>query len=256
MARDTYSSGGGKVYYRPRNQDGTYGKRLYFGRTSAITLTANVDYKDAYNTEGKTQLLGKRLPSKTDVSAKWESDQIDVDVLTIALKADKITIAQTAQTGVTATLSAVEPGSFEELGYYNVSNVVVKDAADTTTYVEGTDYAVRSNVGWIEILEGGAISQGDDLHVTFDVPDYTATGLAGFKTSSLEGRFEVVQDTDTGNDYMWVFKRLSVAMDGDFSLKNPDEFATISFMGSAMIDTETVTGTWSDYVDVIPIDAA
>ena len=51
---------------------------------------------------------------------------------------------------------------------YGVSNVVVKDDADTVTYVEGTDYYVDYNLGKIMALTGGAISALDDLVVDFD----------------------------------------------------------------------------------------
>ena len=108
----------------------------------------------------------------------------------------------------------------------------------------------------MEILDSGSISTDDILHITATYPAYNYTGLAAFKNSTLEGKFIVVNDTDTENDYKWIIKRASVTMDGDLSLKNADSFATISFSGACMVDTTTVSGEWSDYIDIIPINAA
>jgi hypothetical protein len=50
---------------------------------------------------------------------------------------------------------------------YDLSSVVVKDATDTTTYVEGTDYDVDYALGKIRAITGGNISATDDLVVDF-----------------------------------------------------------------------------------------
>lgn len=57
-----------------------------------------------------------------------------------------------------------------------ISDVVVKDATDTTTYVEGTDYTVDLVTGMIKALSTGSISDQDVLHV-----DYSYAAESGYK---------------------------------------------------------------------------
>jgi len=61
-----------------------------------------------------------------------------------------------------------------DLDYKRVQpgTVVVQDDSDTTTYTEGTDYAVDYGSGRIRALTGGSISASDVLHV-----DYTYDAL-------------------------------------------------------------------------------
>ena len=251
--RDGYFSGGGKLYFAPIT-DGVEGALTYFGRTEGVTLTSAISYKDAYNNEGSTKLLGKRLASQTDVSVTFTTDQIDVDSLAIAFKANKIAQTQAVGTAVAVTTSAVTSGGFYDLGLYNITTLVVQDATDTTTYTAGTDYVLHANSGLLEIVADGAISTGDILHLSATYPEYNYTGLATFKTSTLEGKLIVINDSDTRNDYKWIIKRVSLQMDGDLSLKNADAYGMLSFSGSALVDTATVSDTWSDYMDIIPIN--
>jgi len=254
MARGDYFSGGGKLYFSERQSDGSDGALLYFGRTSGITLSSSIEYKDAYNSEGITQLLGNRLPAKTDVSATFTTDQVDVKSLSIAFKGAEIDVTQAAVTDEPSVVYSVTAGGYVDLGVYNITSMIVMDDTDTTTYAEGTDYNINKNSGLLEIIDGGTILTGDDLHLTTTYPEYIYTGVAGFKKSVLEGKFVVITETDTVNNYKVIVKRMSVSMDGDFNLKNPDEFTTIPFTGAAMIDTTTVSNEWSDYVDFIPIE--
>lgn len=57
-----------------------------------------------------------------------------------------------------------------------ISDVIVKDDADTTTYVEGTDYAVDLVTGMIKTLSAGSITDQDELHV-----DYSYAAESGYK---------------------------------------------------------------------------
>lgn len=73
-------------------------------------------------------------------------------------------------TGASVTDEAVTAiaGAFVNLAYHGVSNVVVQDVTDTTTYVEGTDYNINYEVGMLETIVGGGITDADVLHVDYD----------------------------------------------------------------------------------------
>jgi len=249
-ATDGYFSGGGKLYFKEQGS----GAFIYFGRTSGITLTTSVEYKDAYNTETQTQLLGKRLSAKTDVAANFSTDEVTSAAIAIAFSGEKITTTQPIGAAVAVVLTGAVVGGYHPLEVYDISNIEVKDETDTTTFIDGVDYSLAANSGLLHIIESGAITDGDNLNLTLDYPEKTYAGVAAYKKATLEGQFLVVTDTDTNNDFNILFKRMSVALDGDFGLKNPDEYGTLPFSGSALIDTTTVSGTWSDFIDFVEID--
>ncbi|MGD9947522.1 MAG: hypothetical protein AB7U29_03470 [Desulfobulbus sp.] len=87
-------------------------------------------------------------------------------------------VALTAESGTVESESVIAPaaGAYKDLTHEGVSNVVVKDATDATTYVAGTDYTVETTLGLITIIESGSISEGDTLHV-----GYTYAAKSGYQ---------------------------------------------------------------------------
>ena len=252
MARSSIYSGGGRLYFKKLNADGTKDPIMYFGKTDGITMTVSVDYKEHNDTEGCEALLDARFPASKKTEVKFSTSEITLEMLNRAFLGEITSISQSAETdkNITVAGSEVKPGYIVDLGVYNATGITVKDSTDATTYVENTDYTFESKSGYLTILEGGSIAEGDELHVTLaTVPALETRISAAMKESALQGEFIVITSSQTGNNYKYHFKRLSVSMDGDFQLKG-DEIGTLSFSGSAMIDTDTVSGTLSDYVDV------
>lgn len=108
------------------------------------------------------------LPGKTNI--KVTLNQLDAQNLAVAFLGDVVaggqeagSIAAGAPAVVTARLDR-----YVEIGKEVLSNVVVKDATDTTTYVAGTDYIVHARLGMIKVLSTGAIVNGATLHVSGD----------------------------------------------------------------------------------------
>jgi len=60
-----------------------------------------------------------------------------------------------------------------------ISSVVVKDHTDATTYVDNTDYALDATSGLIKPLDGGAINDGDVLHVDYAYGAMTGSKITG-----------------------------------------------------------------------------
>lgn len=56
------------------------------------------------------------------------------------------------------------------LAQQDVRNVVVKNSAENTTYTEGTDYYVEYESGRVIRITTGAITSGQDLHISYDYP--------------------------------------------------------------------------------------
>ena len=260
MAKNDIFTGGGRLYFAKKNGDGSYDNLMYFGKTDGITMTTSVEFKEHFDTEGCTPLLDGRYPSQFATGVKFSTSEITLDMQNRAFLGNVVTTTQTTATGdaiVIPTEEVVE-GSIVETGKYNATLLVVKDSGDITTYVEGTDYEFDAKVGFITIIptaDGGTITTGDVLNLTMVYPDFTINTSATMKNSSLNGRFEVVTSSQTGNNYRYVFKNLSITQDGDFSIKSPDEIGSLSFAGSALVDSTANNGSLSDYMDIIELDS-
>ncbi len=94
---------------------------------------------------------------------------------------------------------------------YGVSNVVVKDAADTVTFVEGDDYTVDYERGKVTFLTGGSggIGATDDLVIDFDYASLTYETVGQNDSIRLPSDWTVVvedtADIDDAGDVLNTF---------------------------------------------------
>lgn len=66
--------------------------------------------------------------------------------------------------------------------------VTVKNSAGSTTYVDGTDYTVNREMGWIYILASGAIADGDDLKVSCAYLANSGSRIRGATNTSVRAK--------------------------------------------------------------------
>lgn len=125
------------------------------------------------------------LPGKTTVSVTL--DQLDAENLALAFLGSDQAYTQTAATDATGTLTAIAD-RYAEIGAEQISNLVVKDATDTTTYVDGTDYEVNSRLGLLKVLSTGAIADGATLNLTYDKAAISARQITGSTDSIIRVR--------------------------------------------------------------------
>lgn len=84
------------------------------------------------------------------------------------------------------------------LGHMGVWNVVVKNAAGTTTYINGTDYTLDAVNGVVTAKSGGAITTGETLSVSFNYADPSKvldSDLAGSVTGTIYTGIQALRTT-------------------------------------------------------------
>lgn len=113
-----------------------------------------------------------------------EIDEARAENLALALKGT-IEVVDVASGSVSGESITAAHDAYVALEYENVSNVVVKDETDTTTYTEGTDYEVNTRMGWIKVLSTGSIADGDTLHVSYDYGAKKAYKIKGSKQAEI-----------------------------------------------------------------------
>lgn len=118
---------------------------------------------------------GTITPKSTGTITAHES--LKVDYHAAALSAEAVT--------------AGELGDWIPLANRHVSSVVVKNSAESTTYVLGTDYVVDGTPGFIRPLASGAITANQALKVSYHCAAITGKTVQGSKVPSTLLRVEI-----------------------------------------------------------------
>lgn len=234
-----YNTGGGKLYIRPL-VNGVLGAKEEFGQTEDIAFSTEVENLTHNNTE--TNVVYEDMNILKKITGKLSINTIEISpaMLTRAFLGTNFTANVASAVGstnnnVVAVLDVAVP-----IGTKHLSNVVVKDVTDVTTYVEGTDYTLNLVTGEITALSTGSILESDVLHITFDNASYDDIRIEAFLNSKIEGELTFVSDTANGVEYVYTFHRVSLLASGDFSLKSAEDFSTLSFEGT-MLASELIT---------------
>jgi len=235
-----YNTGGGELFFTPIT-DGVAGTEVPFGQTENISFSTETETLTHDNTEGCVVVEDINILKKITGKITLETVEISPEMLTRAFLGTDLTVEIPEGTGTTTTVTVTELDTAYEIGSKYVSNVVVKDETDTTTYVEGTDYTIDSTKGMITALSGGAITAGDVLNVTYDNGAYSEIRIETFTKEKIEGKLRFVSCSSVGVPYEYLFHKVSLLASGDFSLKSAEELQKLAFEGT-MLSDETITG--------------
>jgi hypothetical protein len=125
------------------------------------------------------------MPGKTNINITL--NQLDAENLAVAFLGDVSAFTQ-ASGSISGEAITAHADRYTELAKEAVSNVVVKDDADTTTYVEGTDYILHERLGMVKPLSTGDIADGATLHVNYDHAEVTAEKITGGTSPIIRAR--------------------------------------------------------------------
>lgn len=131
--------------------------------------------------------------------------------------------------------------------------VLVQDAADTVTYVAGTDYTINTalsdeKIGRILIIDGGSITDGEVLHVTYEYAELSYTKISAFANTQVVGRLKFVSDNPAGQQQELEVWSTSLTPSGDTAYIG-DDWSTLAFTGEILEDS--TNHPLSPYMDII-----
>lgn len=232
-----YTLGRGELYFN-KFSEGTMtgiGER-YFGNTPEINTTVESEMLDHFNSDRGVREKDASVVLQTNRTGTFTTDHISPENIALFYFGSSEVLTQVAAQDEEDTFNGVQQGLFYQLGESEanptgarlVENVVVTDSdTPATTFVLGQDYLVNSELGRIEILEGGDIANGTNIKVTYDTEASTREVVISGSTA-VEGALRYVAQNPVGEqiDYFWPYVKISP--NGDFALKS-DEWQTIPF---------------------------
>ncbi len=132
-------------------------------------------------------------------------DDFDKDNLAIALRG--IVVESSDSGTVTDEEHTAKINALMKLNHNSVSDVVVKSSDGTTTYVEGSDYKVKTGIGMIQVVEGGAITDGSQIKVSYSYNEQYAK-ILGSQMADVAGTlvFNGVNQGDNKEYNVYIYK--------------------------------------------------
>lgn len=157
--------------------------------------------------------------------------EVNKESLAIALLGTVAALSQTSGSisneAITAKLDAWVPLSKANL----TTGIVVTNVAGTTTYVDGVDYLVNKQLGWVKALVGGAIPDATTIHVDASYGTISGTEIKGSTQAQLRVRMKL-DGKNFADDTPCIVTvhEAVIAADAAFDFLS-DEFATITMPG-------------------------
>ncbi len=238
-ATDYLQLGGGELYFAEKQADGSFDDYKKFGMTDSISVNLSTETLEHVNTEGATPTTDMEIEKKKTIAMNVETSEISQEMVKRFFKGSTSTVTQVSGS-VSGQSMTVKKGYVYDLGHQKVSNVVVKDSGGSTTYVEGTDYAVDTGAGILKILEGGSI--GTAIQVDYDYADATYTVVEAGTETTIEGKMRFVSEPAVGIKRIWDFHKVSIVPSGDMALKSAEDWAKATFEIKVLKDDTVTSG--------------
>lgn len=154
-----------------------------------FAIQPNVEFQDMVSRgRGTSGQILESVPTQQPADFSITLAEGAPEVLALGFMGSLAAFSQASGTASNEAVTALL-GKWVFLSKTKVSSVVVTDVAGTTTYVNGTDYIVNTDLGWIKALPGGAIADNTAIHVDFSHAAITGQRISGATTPDLRARF-------------------------------------------------------------------
>lgn len=223
--------GAGDLYIA-RAVNGVFGPYEGPYECTKLEIKPNIDRKEltsrGKNTYGQViETVSLQKPA----DLKVELPEINKQSLAIALLGTVAALAQAAGSLVAESLTAKLDAWAALTKAALIAPVLVKNAAATTTYVEGVDYLINRELGWVKAIPGGAILNNDVLKVSGAYAAITGSEIRGATQSDIRAKFKLDgKNQADGLPVIVTVHEAVIAADSAFDFLQAD-FATVSLPG-------------------------
>jgi len=226
---------------------GVFEGRRFIGNCPSFNLSVESEIFEHVSSTSGIQTTDLKVTKSTKFSGQIVCDDMQPENMALFLVGSQATLSQGA-TPVTNEAIVVNKGRHFQLGLTvsnkvgirDVSSVVVTNVAGSTTYVLDTDYKLDADSGMIYIISGGAITNGQTIHV-----DYTPTAgsrpyIQSGDSGSLQGEIFFVSDNANGDNRDVRIPLATISPSGELPFITADDIGAITFdIGPSTLDSAT-----------------
>ncbi len=239
-----YLLGAGKLYFDRFNDDGDKVGERYLGNSPGFSITLESEDIEHESSDEAVSEVDRRIQLKVKRSGSLQVDNVSIENLALFIQGDIATVTQAAVAVVNEAISDVIQGYWYQLGnpatfptgVRNVTSVVVTNVAGSTTYILNTDYVLDAEMGRIQIVEGGGIADGGDLHVDYTPAAETRDQIASSPTP-IKGALRYIADNRDGDNKDAYAPNCVLSPNGEMQMKGK-EFAVMGFTVSFNLPSE------------------
>lgn len=201
---------------------------------SKFEIKPNVELKEL-SSKGRTTygqvIESVALPQPAEFTL--EMPEVNKQSLSLALLGTETAINQGSGTWTNQAVVVTAKDIWLDLGKMNVAEAgfLVRNTANTVTYVRDTDYEINYKMGWLRILPGSAIVAAASVNVSGTYAAVAGTSIAGATQSQIRAQFRLhgVNFADGLPVLVDVWEAI-IAADSAFDFLS-DDFATLSLPG-------------------------
>ncbi len=126
------------------------------------------------------------------------------------------------------------------IGVEKLEDVIITNSIGSTRRVQGTDYSIDPDYGFVRKLSTGALADTDK--VSYDYEAVPRKYLWGMSAGSVTKKLTFVSDkSDQGPRQRWTFHKVQINLNGDINLMG-EKTAILSCKGSVLADTTQPAG--------------
>lgn len=199
METQVYTLGRGVLLFKP--QGGTGFEE--FGNVTDFTVSVKTEVLEHYSTASGLKVKDLEITKSLDYEVKFTIDELRRSTLEKFLLATTQTTSITAGSVTDEAINGVQKGFWYKLSQAKIKRtpapVVTDDALTPATFIEGVDYEIDYDAGFIYIKPTGNIQNGTNLKVDYSYEawekavmnsgtKYSITGTLWFKGDPPVGR--------------------------------------------------------------------
>lgn len=170
---------------------GTWGPRQGPFEVKKFEIKPNSELKEMTSKGRSTygQVL-ESVPVPKPFELSVELAEVNTTSMAIALFGTSAALTQTSGTLTEEAVTFTALDVWYPLTKANLTgSQTVTNTAGSTTYVNGVDYLINKQLGWIKALPGGAISAGGIAEITSTYAAITGTQIKGATNNQVRARF-------------------------------------------------------------------
>lgn len=227
----------GRVYFDPYDTNDALTGERYLGNCPGFTISVETEKAEHFSAETGLKQKDASILLQVTRTGTLTCDNMSTTNVGMFLSGAESTVTQTSTT-VSNEAHTVKQGRHYQLGYStsnpggarNISSVTVTNEAGSTTYTAGTDYNLDTDLGRIQIIDGGTITDDSIIHVDYTRAAKTWDRIATGAESELFGALRIVADNASGANRDFYMPYVSLQPSGEMPvIADGTEFASMQF---------------------------
>lgn len=248
MASETenYVLGRGEIWLKKTGDSGY----RFLGNAPAFNLNVTSEKLEHFRSTRGVREKDRTIILQTNRTATITAEDISIDNLALFFLGSTADITQTSLTAQTETFNDIKVGQGYQIGvtaqrptgHRKLTTPVVKKGS--TPLVALTDYTIDADRGWIELLVGGSLADGDDITVEFGVAASTRKQVIS-GSDSVTGEMKFISYPAEGSPIDYYLPSVELSPNGEYALISENALQTLPLT----VDVQTKGNLAAVYAD-------